>query len=185
MNNTVPISPNPQYYNITKSLRSQCIHKLNEITNNHNLSQQIENSVYEFFVAFMNENYDNISKLKSSIYKKMYLAKLEQIYHLLKPNSYIKYNTSQLLNDKTKIANIANIHYKELCPEKWKLLEPDLKILDQKITNNDENIYTTDAFTCNVCNENSCVYCEVQVKSCDENATIFVRCLKCSNCFRA
>lgn len=177
---------NQTYKNyIAETLRQQSICKLNEITNNTKQSIQIEISVFEFYEQFMTQNHDNICKLKSCIAKKMYLAKLEQIYHLLKPNSYIKYNTSQILNDKDKITNIAFIHYKELCPEKWKLLEPDLKILDQKIINNDDNIYTTEAFTCNVCNENSCVYCEVQVKSCDENATIFVRCLKCSNCFRA
>ena len=176
---------------ITEALRQKCVQKLNEITHSEPQSKIIEQSVFDFFEQFMHQHYQNMSKLKPALSKKMYLAKLEQVYHLLKPNSYIKYNTSKLLTNNNNqentanIANIAFIHYKDLCPEKWKLLEPDLKILDQKITNSDENIYTTDAFTCGVCKENTCVYSEVQVKSCDENATIFVRCLNCSNCFRA
>lgn len=170
---------------IDEKLRKQAIEKLQEIIKNHELCAQIEKNVYDFFISFMHQNCVNLNKLKPSIAKSMYIAKLEQIYHLLKPNSYIKYNTSELLKNKEKITNIAFIPYKELCPEKWQLLAADLKILDQKIISNNKNIYTTDAFICNVCNENSCVYSEVQVKSCDENATIFVRCLKCSNCFRA
>lgn len=82
-----------------------------------------------------------------------------------------------------KKCNLLETHYKELSPEKWLLFEQDLKILDQKIKDFDHPIYATDTFTCFKCGEKKCIYSEVQIKSCDESATVFVRCLNCGNCF--
>lgn len=167
--------------NIPESLREKMIDKLTEIIENTSLATEIEHNIYNFCIDFLKKQ-SCIKVTKTNIHKRMYLAKFQQVYYLLKKNSYIDYDIYSIPQN---IANIAFIHYKDLCPMKWKLLEPDLDILDKKITDNDENIYTTDAFTCGNCKQNKCIYCEVQIKSCDENSTIFVRCLNCSNCFRA
>lgn len=166
---------------ISTFLRLQMLSKFNEITeNNEEKSKCIEQSVFDFFQSFCQQH----DKMKASICKKLYLAKIQQIYLLLKKNSYVNIDGSKLIDqDLNQLKQIAFVHYKELCPAKWDLLEPDLKVLDKKITSIDENVYTTDAFTCGICKENKCIYSEVQIRSCDENATIFVRCMNCGHCF--
>jgi transcription elongation factor S-II len=45
---------------------------------------------------------------------------------------------------------------------------------------NNRNIQAnTDMFTCKKCHNNECTYYEMQTRSADESATIFVTCLKC------
>lgn len=159
--------------------RQQMIEKLQKIVTNDQ-AIIIENSVHNFLNEYsVQKNINNIS-----IQKKLYKAKIQQMYHLFDKKSYININVNDLLNDKEKLKNIAFIPYQNICKTKWNLLEPDLKVLDAKITDKTQNVYTTNTFTCYVCHQNKCIYSEVQVRSCDENATIFVRCLNCGNCFR-
>ena len=165
---------------LSSLIRSQMIEKLNKITDDEEKSRLIETSVYDFVNAFIKK----FSKTKSITWKKLYIAKLQQVYHLLKKNTYLNFENDNLLNDIPKLSKIAFINYQTLCPAKWNLLEADLKVLDKKITNDGENIYTTDLYKCRICKQNKCVYSEVQVKSCDENCTIFVRCLNCGHSFR-
>lgn len=124
------------------------------------LSKELENQVYEW-----------IQKRYSVNIFTLYAAKCCQIIGQIKKNPSLK--TKDLLN----------MHYKDISPEKWSLFEQDLKILDKKIKDFDHPIYATDTFTCFKCGEKKCVYSEVQIKSCDESATVFVRCLNCGNCF--
>lgn len=165
---------------ISSIIRNQMLVKLNNVTNDEHKSKLIETSVYKFLEDFVK----NYSKIKGIICKKLYIAKMQQVYHLLLKDSYLNFDSNHLLDDLEKLETIAFLDYKSLCPAKWNLLQPDLDILDKKITNTSDNVYTTDLYKCSHCKLNSCVYSEVQVKKCDENATIFVRCLNCHHSFR-
>ncbi len=115
--------------------------------------------------------------------EELYLTKIQQVLNQIdKSKEYVQFNAERILASE-QILEIANLPLKTLAPDKWILLQPDLEILDEEV-NNTPNIATSTAFTCGVCGNNQCVYSEVQVRSCDENATIFVRCVHCGNCFR-
>jgi DNA-directed RNA polymerase subunit M/transcription elongation factor TFIIS len=131
-----------------------------------NKASVVEESVYSFIKDQHNGN------------RVFYVTKIQQLYHMLQ-----FYDIGWLLEDDKKLAGIATLEYKTLCPDKWNLLQTDLAILEEKILENN-NIYTTNAFICGVCGLNKCIYSEVQVRSCDENATVFVRCTHCGNCFK-
>ena len=68
--------------------------------------------------------------------------------------------------------------HQEMKPSRWK------ELIDQKIKR-DENKYntciqaSTDMFTCRKCKSKRCTYYELQTRSADEPATIFVTCLDC------
>ena len=147
------------------------------------LAKIIEQSVFDFFQLWV-QNHPKTKKLKNVLCRNLYTSKMRQVYHFLKEDSYIQYNNRKLLRNENELKKIAFMHYTVLCPTKWNLLEEDLAILDKKILNDEENIQTTDAFRCPRCKQTKCIYSEVQTRSCDENATIFVRCMNCGNCFR-
>jgi len=68
--------------------------------------------------------------------------------------------------------------HQEMNPAHWRAL------IDKKIKR-DANKYTTnikastDMFTCKKCKSKRCTYYELQTRSADEPATIFVTCLDC------
>jgi len=153
-------------------------------SNKKQIAKIIEQSVYNFCSDFF-QKHDKTDNLKKNSLRKLYIAKNRQIYHFFKKKSYISYNNTELLNDLEKLKKIAFLTYDELCPIKWNLFQKDLEILDKKIIYNEKNnIQPTSTFQCPKCKENKCIFSELQVRSCDENTTIFVRCLNCNNSFR-
>jgi DNA-directed RNA polymerase subunit M/transcription elongation factor TFIIS len=72
--------------------------------------------------------------------------------------------------------------HQEMCPDKWKTL------IEQKIKRDKSRLHTnieasTDLFTCKKCRSKKCTYYELQTRSADEPATIFITCLDCgTNC---
>jgi transcription elongation factor S-II len=72
----------------------------------------------------------------------------------------------------------AMMTHQEMNPAHWRTL------IDQKIKR-DANKFTTniqastDMFTCKKCKSKRCTYYELQTRSADEPATIFVTCLDC------
>ena len=121
------------------------------------------------------------TKIKPNIVNRLYIGKAIQIFNLLNPQSYLQ-NRIQLPKDPT---TVPNQHYKSFCKAKWELLQPDLELLDKTITHDTSNIYTTSTFQCGSCKQHKCIYHEIQLRSCDENSTIMVRCLNCGFSFHA
>ena len=68
--------------------------------------------------------------------------------------------------------------HQEMNPQHWK------KVIDKKMIR-DANKFTTnvqastDMFTCKKCRSKRCTYYELQTRSADEPATIFITCLDC------
>jgi transcription elongation factor S-II len=74
--------------------------------------------------------------------------------------------------------SLAFMTHQEFAPEKWK------DLLDQKmkrdIAKYDKKIEaSTDMFTCRKCKSKRSSYIELQTRSADEPATIFITCLDC------
>jgi transcription elongation factor S-II len=74
--------------------------------------------------------------------------------------------------------SIAFMTHQEMNPIRWKqLIENKMKRDENKYNTNLEA--STDMFTCKRCKSKRCTYYELQTRSADEPATIFVTCLDC------
>ena len=84
---------------------------------------------------------------------------------------------------KIKAESVASMTHQEMNPEHW-------SVLIQKKTKRDASRYdtkieaSTDMYTCKKCRSKRCTYYEMQTRSADEPATIFVTCLDCGKHFR-
>jgi DNA-directed RNA polymerase subunit M/transcription elongation factor TFIIS len=79
--------------------------------------------------------------------------------------------------------NIAFMTHQEFQPEKWnplieKKIKRDASKCDKKVG------ASTDMFTCSRCKSKKCTYYEMQTRSADEPATIFITCLNCDKHWR-
>jgi DNA-directed RNA polymerase subunit M/transcription elongation factor TFIIS len=68
-------------------------------------------------------------------------------------------------------------------PGRWKGTL-DTKIRKEEYVYNEKPAAMTEQFRCGNCKRNECVYQELQLRSCDEPVTIFVRCLNCGKQWR-
>lgn len=159
-------------------LRERLCIILNDVTHDSTKSKIIEQSAFDFVNTYTQLH----PHLSANVINKMYVKTITQIYFRLHPNSYVKCENSKMLQDAQKMKSIAQSDFKAFCPQKWLLMQSDLDLLDKTIMA-EENIYTTDTFQCHNCLKNKCIYSEVQIRACDENTTIFVRCLNCGHCF--
>jgi transcription elongation factor S-II len=84
----------------------------------------------------------------------------------------------QLKSGEITPQTLAFMTHQEMNQMRWK------ELIEQKIKR-DANKYTTniqastDMFTCRKCKSKRCTYYELQTRSADEPATIFVTCLDC------
>lgn len=164
---------------IPTQFRKKAMAKLNAVLKDAQKSAEIERNVHEFYVHATKNTV--FGKNKTNIAKNIYMAKFRQIYNLVKEGSYLGFTVP--VDDDEFLKDIAFKHYKLLCPSKWALYKRDLEILDgDKVQNT--NVQTTDAFKCPGCGQNKCVYTEVQTRSADESATVFVKCTHCNKSFR-
>ena len=74
--------------------------------------------------------------------------------------------------------------HQEMDPSRWQLLiekkmKRDSSKFDKKVQ------ASTDMFTCRKCKSKKCTYYELQTRSADEPATIFVTCLDCGKNWRS
>jgi DNA-directed RNA polymerase subunit M/transcription elongation factor TFIIS len=73
--------------------------------------------------------------------------------------------------------------HQEWWPSIWKTRIEE-KIKKDELKYNKKVQASTDMFTCKKCHNNKCTYYEMQTRSADESATIFVNCLTCGKNWR-
>jgi transcription elongation factor S-II len=88
-----------------------------------------------------------------------------------------------ILSGEVKPQEFAFMTHQEMCPEKW------TELIDKKRKREDSRNQTavqcsTSLFTCKRCTSKNCTYYELQIRSADEPATIFVSCLDCGKHWR-
>ena len=85
---------------------------------------------------------------------------------------------SQIETGEITPQEIAFLTHQELNPGRWKeLIERKMKRDESKFNTNIQA--STDMFTCKKCKSKKCTYYELQTRSADEPATIFITCLDC------
>uniref|UniRef100_A0A6C0DPN0 TFIIS-type domain-containing protein n=1 Tax=viral metagenome TaxID=1070528 RepID=A0A6C0DPN0_9ZZZZ len=162
-------------YKISNSdnFRNNIRTKMSTIIGDDNLCANLEKGVFNYAIKEANSK-KIIKKWENPYFVQLYLDRLRSLYLNLKNDELL----SQLKNKEITPQTFAFMTHQEMNPEHWRVL------IDNKIKR-DANKYTTnikastDMFTCKKCKSKRCTYYELQTRSADEPATIFVTCLDC------
>jgi transcription elongation factor S-II len=115
-----------------------------------------------------------IKKWDNPIFVQLYLDRLRSIYMNLKNEDLLL----KLKNEEITPQTLAFMTHQEMNLERWKeLIEHKIKRDATKYTTVTQA--STDMFMCKKCKSKRCTYYELQTRSADEPATIFVTCLDC------
>jgi transcription elongation factor S-II len=143
------------------------------ISMDHDVATNLEKGIYNY--AIQESNFKKIvKKWENPAFSQLYLDRLKTIYVNLKNPAVL----ASIQKGEIAPQTFAFMTHQEFAPEKWK------ELLDQKmkrdIAKYDKKIEaSTDMFTCKKCHSKKCTYYELQTRSADEPATIFVTCLDC------
>ena len=147
--------------------------KMYVILSDHLMATNLEKGVYNYCIKEANSK-KIIKKWDNQYFKQLYIDHLRSIFSNLKNNELLQ----QIKGGDILPQNLAFMTHQEMNPTHWK------KLIDQKIKR-DANKFSnkirasTDMFTCRKCKGSKCTYYELQTRSADEPATIFVTCLDC------
>ena len=121
-----------------------------------------------------------VKKWENPQFTSIYIDRLRSIYMNLKNDVFLKQIQSGEIDSK----NVAFMTHQEFNPEKWRVLIE--KKMKRDASKYDDNIQaSTDMYTCRKCKSKRCTYYEMQTRSADEPATIFVTCLDCGKHWRS
>ena len=121
-----------------------------------------------------------VKKWENPHFVSIYIDRLRSIYMNLK-NEHLR---TLLHNGEIEPKQLAFMTHQEFKPERWReLIEKKMKRDASKY--NDNIQASTDMYTCRKCKSNRCTYYEMQTRSADEPATIFVTCLDCGKHWRS
>ena len=162
-------------YKISNSdnFRNNIRTKMMAIIGDDNLCANLEKGVFNYAIKEATSK-KIIKKWENPYFVQLYLDRLRSLYLNLKNEELL----AQLKNKEITPQSLAFMTHQEMNPEHWRVL------IDKKIKR-DANKYTTnikastDMFTCKKCKSKRCTYYELQTRSADEPATIFVTCLDC------
>jgi len=156
-----------------KEFRSNIRNKIEKILLDNTKSINLEIGIYNY--ALKEATSQKILKKWDNVYfVQLYLDRLRSIYINLKNDKLL----NQIKKNEITVQNLAFKTHQEMNSELWK------DLIEQKVKR-DANKYTskvqasTDMFTCRKCKSKRCTYYELQTRSADEPATIFVTCLDC------
>lgn len=144
----------------------------------------LEIGIYNWSIIFADQN-DIIKNWDNERFKSIYSNKAKSIISNLDPSSYVENKTllARLKNNDFKPHDISFMKPNQIFPDKWKDVIAKKEIKEKSIFE-DKPEAMTNQFLCGKCKSRECVYREVQIRSCDEPMTIFIKCLKCSNKWR-
>lgn len=156
-----------------ESFRNNIKTRLQTQINDSKISSNLEKAIFNYAIKEATQK-KIIKKWENPYFAQLYVDRLRTIMNNIKNNDILLQLQSKELNPIT----LAFMTHQEMNPERWK------QLIQQKIkrdaTRFDTNIEaSTDMFTCKKCKSKKCTYYELQTRSADEPATIFVTCLDC------
>lgn len=161
------VIPNPDSFR--KNVRT----KLQNIIEDEELSRFLEIGIYNYTIKEAN-SHKIIKKWDNVHFTQVYLDRLRTIYLNLKKDELL----NLIKTGEVTPQSVAFMTHQEMDSEHWKtLIERKIKRDASKFKTNIEA--STDMFTCKKCHSKRSTYYELQTRSADEPATIFVTCLDC------
>jgi transcription elongation factor S-II len=113
-------------------------------------------------------------------FKNIYINKAVSVLSNLKKNNYINndYIINEIKKKNIKPHEMCFLKPEEIYPDKWISYINEITKKEEAVKNN-KNISKTDQFKCGKCKGRDCSYYELQIRSADESATLFITCLTC------
>lgn len=156
-----------------ESFRQNIRSKLIPIIGNEKMAINLEKGIFNYAIKEAN-SYKIVKKWENPPFVQLYTDRLRSVYINLKNPELLK----QINDGEVAPQTIAFMTHQEFHPQHWKILiDKKIKRDASKFTTNIEA--STDMFTCKRCKSKRCTYYELQTRSADEPATIFVTCLDC------
>jgi transcription elongation factor S-II len=147
--------------------------KIDNILHNEKNSLNLEKGIHNWALKEAT-NRKVVKKWDNPYFAQLYLDRLRTIYFNLKKPELLE----QIKNGEITPQTLAFMTHQEMDPSHWKeLIERKTKRDASKFTTNLQA--STDMFTCKKCRSKKCTFYELQTRSADEPATIFVTCLDC------
>ena len=142
-------------------------------------SINLEKGVYNYTIKEATQR-KIVKKWDNPTFVTIYMDRMRSIYMNLKNT-----NLCDLLRGgDIDPQQLAFMTHQEYNPEQWrKLIETKMKRDESKYTDNIQA--STSMYTCKKCKSKRCTYYEMQTRSADEPATIFVTCLDCDKHWRS
>jgi transcription elongation factor S-II len=137
------------------------------------IAGNLEKGVYNYAIKEATHQ-KIVKKWENPQFTQIYIDRLRSIYFNLKTPELLE----SIRSKDIPAQQIAFMTHQEFNPERWK------DLIDKKMKR-DASLYadnmqaSTDMFTCRKCKSKRCTYYELQTRSADEPATIFVTCLDC------
>lgn len=136
-------------------------------------SINLEKGIYNYTIK-ESESKKIVKKWDNQQFAQIYIDRFRSIYINLKNAELLQ----QIKNNEITVQSVAFMTHQEMKPQQWSpLIKQKIKRDAAKYTMNIEA--STDMFTCKKCKSKKCTYYELQTRSADEPATIFVTCLDC------
>ena len=147
--------------------------KLKDIIKNEKIAMELEYGIYDYATKEAN-TWKIIIRWDNPNFVQLYSDRLRSIYNNLKNKKLL----NSLQKGKINGSTLAFMTHQEMNPDHWKELIDKKRKRDENKYNNTQQA-STDMFTCKKCKSKRCTYYELQTRSADEPATIFVTCLDC------
>ena len=141
--------------------------------------KDLEIGIYNWTIDFSDKN-QIIKNWNNNKFKTIYINKCVSVISNLDPKLYLKNKTlyKRLKNEEFTPHEIPYMPLENIYPERWNYIIDDI-IKKEEATMNNKNISKTDQFKCGKCKKRECSYYELQIRSADESATLFITCLNC------
>jgi transcription elongation factor S-II len=152
-----------------ETFRKNVVAKLQDVLGTH--ASNTEKSVFNYAIKEATLQ-KIVKKWENPFFVQLYLNRLRTV------KSNLPFLTKMLETGEIQAKDVGFLTHQEMNPEKWMtLIENKIIRNASKYNNNIEA--STDMFTCKKCKSKRCTYYELQTRSADEPATIFITCLDC------
>lgn len=143
-----------------------------------NVAINLEKGVFNYTIRESNFR-KLVKKWENPAFAQIYIDRLRTIYNNIHSQTVVE----GLCSGDILPQGVAFMTHQEIQPEKWnplieKKTKRDASKCDKKVG------ASTAMFTCSRCQSKNCTYYEMQTRSADEPATIFITCLNCDKHWR-
>jgi transcription elongation factor S-II len=161
-----------------ESFRKNVVERIGEVLEDEKKSINLEKGVFNYAVKEANSR-KIIKKWENPFFVQIYIDRLRSIYTNLKNPELL----GMVKGGEITSQSLAFMTHQEMDHEHWRsMIDRKIKRDASKFTTNVQA--STDMFTCRKCKSKRCSYYEMQIRSADEPATIFVTCLDCGKNFK-
>jgi len=137
------------------------------------VSINIEKGVYNYAIKEATQR-KIVKKWENRQFVQLYKDRLRSVFLNMQSSDLAK----QIVSGEISPQTVAFMTHQEMQPDHWtQLIQRKIKRDESKYT--DTTQASTDMFTCKKCRSKRCTYYEMQTRSADEPATIFITCLDC------